>query len=211
MSIRSPMTQNGFMPSLRAGHIFFAHLSEFHGRTGTVVGCQSRAYGLCVFIELGPGRDAVDVPGHLGLGQGIELAPVPHLGGLRADLDREFPIGGIHERRGPGRQDRKARLEMLPRRNPIRLIAARTAASESSGDHGESPYVSRQKGTGFIPNHCASPLHRSLPDGQPGEGQNSGCQTSVATIPRRGEARASPGNRSIRLTPLPNSDGLYLR
>ena len=53
-------------------------------------------------IELGPGRDTVNIPSHLGLRQGVELAPVPHFGGLRADLDGEFPIGSINERRGSG-------------------------------------------------------------------------------------------------------------
>ncbi|MEG2731420.1 hypothetical protein, partial [Brevundimonas sp.] len=53
----------------------------------------------------------------------------------------EFPIGGLHARRWPGRQNREILHEMLTRRYPIGLVAAWTAACETSGDHSETPLL----------------------------------------------------------------------
>ena len=74
-------------------------------------------------IQLGPRGHTVNILGHLGLWQGVKLAPVPHFDRLRADFDGEFPISQLHVRRRPRRENRKILHEMLTWWNPTGMVA----------------------------------------------------------------------------------------
>ena len=77
-------------------------------------------------------------------GRALNSAPVPHFDGLRPILTVNFQSEGSTLGVGPAVRTGNSPREMLTRRYPIGLVAAWTAACETSGDHSETPCLSRQ-------------------------------------------------------------------